>query len=884
VNGYYTLVLNQADYMEKNFPNSPYLQDAYRYRAESYYFLGMPGRALENLEKCRKHADVDYLYGRIYFDGKDYQKAASFFKASLSAKEQSEKFYSTELYYGESLYLLKEYEKSAGYLLRLISQKGYSFQGGKASCLLCQDFYELNRQDRICQVYEKILPIIDKLDSDYSKDILLMSAISYDRQQQKDKAKSLYEELMQESDGEIAGLSEFWLRMACESYAKSEYVNAMRYLKISEENLNKSEKSEGKLTSLIILYKAALSEKDGDLKSAISLLEDNLANSKSYTKDYLIFLTDFSYKNKDYKKVLAYGQKIYDLKSQEKSEEENLALFYYAKALENAGQKEKADSVIQNIDSQSLWARSQKALARQEKDPAEFQQIYQDNKSSKIAYENYVIELLRNSQTSFLSDINLSQLEDASYYQGLAYYLNASWTNSSFYLHKYIEENADKSQKAKNILDAKYYYAFAQFQLLKNENACQYFIEYAEEAESKNLKYKAWFNASQCSLSLYGEKKDKAYLEKAIFCMEKALECDIPLKTKMEAVYSLTQFYISNGEIDKAENLLLTYSQGTSAEEIELRFRLADLYAGIDKLTQAEKVYNSIVTSSQDKEIREKASYLKAYMYYDKEFWDQTISLFAKYRRDYPDGIYFGKACYYNSLCLVRLENTNLALVLLQEALESKLEAQEEFSVMYELMKIYRNKGDYEKAINIARKILKQFPEQSREEKISRQIHEISFLASGETDRCAVLLTDYLQNGMMSTKEGRKAGFELAKRYLLIEAKKSEGKKLLQDFVNSPELDITVESQELAQAYFLYATSLREDFNYEECSKNFLKAAQLYASFDKEQAAKSMYGAIEAFDCNGKFADAKSTYKALLELYPDSVWIMHSKAIVKDYL
>ena len=166
--GFYTLVLNQADQMDKNYPDSRYSDRVLVYRSECYYSLGMRKLALATLESCPDTMSVNYFYGRLYLDQNNYEKACKYFEKAFaqSKKQDKEQYFSLEaqkqrnfsnaIYYAEVLEQLKDYPKAVGVTLDLIKNAGYFYDGGRATSLLCELFYELGRQDRVCEVYEKI--------------------------------------------------------------------------------------------------------------------------------------------------------------------------------------------------------------------------------------------------------------------------------------------------------------------------------------------------------------------------------------------------------------------------------------------------------------------------------------------------------------------------------------------------------------------------------------------------------------------------------------------------------------------------------------------------------------------------------------------------------
>ena len=226
------------------------------------------------------------------------------------------------------------------------------------------------------------------------------------------------------------------------------------------------------------------------------------------------------------------------------------------------------------------------------------------------------------------------------------------------------------------------------------------------------------------------------------------------IQSQIPALFELTAYYMNLVTVSRLER-----NPTVKAEIAQKNFEKSDA------------IYSSVVSStysSQDEKVfsfGENAQYLNGLSYFENQDWVSSQTKFSQYRKDYIGGKKFGTVCYYNACCLKELENANLAVILLQESLNYSLEPALEFKAMYELMKTSRQTGDYEKAINIARRMMKKFPELSKEEKISSQIKEISLLASGETEKTAKLLSDYISNKRENTENGRRIGLELAKKY-----------------------------------------------------------------------------------------------------------------------
>ena len=916
--GFYTLVLNQADQMDRNYPNSRYANQILNYRAECYYFLGMRNLALKTLFECEDNACTNYFYGRIAFDSQDYKKAMQYFSKAfkLAQTEKSSKANTIAYFYAQSLSKLNEYEKSVPVTLKLISDAGYTYENGKAALLLCEGFYELSRQDRVCQLYEKVAPVFESFEFDVQRKIILMSAFSYEKQKNSAKAKELFEMVMKTAlseDGseeggaekEISGneISEFWLRMAIESFANKDYADCSRCLTVAKEQLVKDSDDFAKINSLMLLYEGALKGKLEGPLSGVKALETDFASVTDYKNDFLSMICVLSYDASDYKRVLQYGKQleVLVLKEESLSQLNALALYRYSQVLSEKGESAKAASVLSSIHSNELWVLTSQAIAYDKGGTVDlgflnFEQIYKMYPDSKSAYENYIIEQLKKSNSSFATDKKLLELDEGLFYQGLAYYMDSNWNACISSLNDYLAKAGDLVEDSvatefKNIPLAYYYLGYAYYQLFNNKASYENFTTASKmlvDEKYEFLKYKAYDFASQCAFAIYNatsEEEKQNWLSATIENLEKAEQTRIPLDQKFEAVSLLSQVYVKNDDYQSAEQLLTKYAAKGSEKSLRCALMVANIFAQQKKISEAEKYYQIASSDQNFVEIAEKASYQNALMYFENEFWEESSQRFYQFRHDYMQSENYGVACYYNALCLARMDNLNLAIILMQDSLNYKLIPSDEFAAMYQLMKLCRQNGDYAKSIMVARKLMKQYPEQSKEENISTQIKEISLLVSGENEKTAKLLNEFMEKSQMSTVEGRRLGYELSKKYLGDAAKQNEGLKLLLELIGmEKQMDLTQEADVLAGSYYLYAQYLREKSEYKTAADAFLNSARVYAGFDSENAAKSMYGAIEAFDTAGKIADSAQIYRSAEKQFSDSLWTQRAYLIVKDYL
>lgn len=884
--GFYSLVIEKANQLEKEYPNSRFIQQANRCKIEALYFLGRKQEAKNLLKKLDFHGDSEYFKGRLFFDEQKYFEAVKSFYESAKFFESSstlnERYFSCLYYSAKSLNLLGEYKKSLPILLSFVEKKGYSSYQGEVFFLLCQSFFEQKDFVKVCSLYEKTSEIHSFVNEKYFRKILLMAASSYDEINNSQKAQSLYTKISQDYEVEGLGISEFWVKSGIESFNEDDFSDALRCFEVAKSTENLTDD----LQDIILMYQAQIKAKIENYSEAIKFLENNSVKNQKY---FYSLMCVFSAQAKDYAKSISYGEKLLQENFELSSSEEQV-LFWYAFSLFKTNQNEKAIQIVNKISENSLETQTLKAKIQFEKNKEissnEFAKIFEKNKNSQNAFENFVIENLTFGKTDFLtknnSSKNLSLLENSelkNYFLGLANYLEGNWNDCINFMDEHL-----KSSKVKQDF-AKFYKAYSLFMIQENKSSYELFIE-AQKTLPEKAKFQSLFLASQCALALYNQSSENVWLENAISSGELACKVSVDESKKLDCLILLSQLYSLNSDYEKAVSLIEPYSTKKDETSLKCLYVLASLHKQAGNITKADEVYEVLANRWPQTEIAQESLFMQGQLFFENNKWGEASDKFSSYRKNYPNGKFYLQACFYNGMALKNLGNDSLAILLLEECANSNKQNELSFISLVELMNLYRQKGDYENAVKTGTSLLKNYPEQAKEKNIKKTIEEISYLASGEDEKTAGFMATFINEGRMSTLSGRKAGFKVAKSYISVPSTKEEGAKLLQEFISVAEKSSSKneETENLASAYYLIGTYYREKLDYEKASSNFLLSAQYYASFDKEFSARALYGAIESFDCNSSFADSKQTYFTLKEKYPQSHWTQRAYSLVSEYL
>ena len=374
--GFYSLVIEKTNQLEKQYPNSKFNQLANRCKVEALYFLGRKQETKILLKKLDFHGDSEYFNGRLFFDEQKYFEAVKSFYESAKFFENSsnlnERYFSSLYYSAKSLNLLGEYKKSLPILLSLVEKQGYTSYQGEVFFLLCQSFFEQKDFEKVCSLYEKTSKIHSFINEKYFRKILLMTASSYDSVDDSQKAQSLYTKIAQDYDASGLGISEFWVKSGIESFNDNDFSDALRCFEVAKSTENLTDD----LQDIILMYQAQIKAKTENYSEAIKFLENNSVKNQKY---FYSLMCVFSSQAKDYQKSISYGEKLLQENFELSSSEEQV-LFWYAFSLFKTNQNEKAIQIVNKISESTLESQTLNAKIQFENDtqnsPSEFAKIF----------------------------------------------------------------------------------------------------------------------------------------------------------------------------------------------------------------------------------------------------------------------------------------------------------------------------------------------------------------------------------------------------------------------------------------------------------------------------------------------------------------------------
>ena len=101
------------------------------------------------------------------------------------------------------------------------------------------------------------------------------------------------------------------------------------------------------------------------------------------------------------------------------------------------------------------------------------------------------------------------------------------------------------------------------------------------------------------------------------------------------------------------------------------------------------------------------------------------------------------------------------------------------YNSLVSLVTLYTDKGEYDKALEYATILTKDYKEYDHED----MIRELDLLRQGMGKNTVSLLTEYKKAGELTTESGRQRALELGKLYLASVNTENQGESLLQDLV-----------------------------------------------------------------------------------------------------
>lgn len=895
-NQFYPGTVAVANQFIETYPDSVYIPQVLLYKAEALVYMQNYDEAetalLKTLEHARTGNDVfskcTFLLGKTKYFQKEYEKALNYFsRLSKTLTEENSEYEEKAIYYSaKSLFYLNDYSNAAKYFEIIISNgKNYSASEYNSSlnCLFtCYD--NLGEYKKITTLFETLPKA--SFEEDFYYQLCLFVAQAYESMNMYKDAYVRYLLVFENSTGSLAVVAlkkayllsenhdvgystdevfvravaelhyeeelveEFYLRLGIEQFENKNFSKAEKYLgnikNDFEQNRNAKiagiykakilmeKKNYQEAYNLLVEIERSLDEDSQDLSDSVNsellYCSFNLRNEKKYFSkipDYYkkinepdynckYILSSYYYEQKDYSKVL--------------TEVENL----YASALCKTGDYKKACEVYAKYEMKNLM---------QPADFTEYSKALFYCGDYKTAYE----KILKSDDA------------DKEYIAGLCSINLQNWTQSKNHFAAYIKNQSGKSDfKTQSF----YYKGVAEFSLGENRDSYSSFSRYISESPSAKNIFKAYEYAAKNALL----NKDS---KNAYFNARKMLEVYKTQEEKEYAVIFLSEIYADFNDFENAEIFLSEYKNGKSDFNARIKMILAGLYQRQGKLKAADSEYQNVLKENPKSSYAQEAMFRNGELYYLAGDFESALNRFSNYIYSYANGDYYQQTLFYAGECAYKVGEYERSIMFCKTLLQNSPDGIYSFSANLNLLNSYYAKTDYSLALDLAKKMVSDFPKESEAAGITKKASELELIVKGTSPKIVEKKSEYEKNGGTKTYEGRVAGSELVQLYSQNPITVKDAFELAQEIL--PKQTSKNESKYAAQNSEVIADYYRSNEQNSLAAKYYLDAAKLYRTCgDENGAASVLYSATESFIHEGLAGDAKETAELLKELYPQS--------------
>ncbi|MCR5725693.1 MAG: tetratricopeptide repeat protein [Treponema sp.] len=941
-NGFYPGVVRSANEILRTSPNSPAAVRAAVYKGESLYRMGRIEEAEASLLAVTPDtqdltAARAYWLGRIAVDRSDWKKALSLFlESAVAAKDSPESsvYYAYSLFYaGNAWFSLGEFEKARPLYAYVLSH-GTQYAGAdyeKAAVSQLSALLALSRYKEAASLaarFEKA-PFTEDVrfrimlasgdaasgtgdfKGAYSRYCAVLSSASAnlaaEAMQKAYAVSSAHRREVGEEPGSLLKqaeerlslypelLAEFWLRLSIDAFSAKDGEKASRYFAETERAARlcaeKDAEKADRILILTALYRMELESAGG--KTAKEVLEafDERVGAKNPASSNPLFGT-----------VCAARARFYGLSGDWKNcaAQADAALAAGPAAVLHSAAYWKAVSLYQTgaYSDACAFIEQQQRLIASLKDDIAFQTLYaralaHDGRlhdadvlfyalGEQGALDNdgtldYVKSLMNGGyMVSASTQAGKATGAEAAYLSALAAFNRRQWKEASAYFAKSL---AAGSLDSTYVPYARFYSGYAQYRSGDYRAAYATLTAFISDRTSRThqLRFLALMTAARSSVQAGSYSQAFPLAEEAI----RAAQND---SQKQEAVLLCAGVYTDAAQYDKALAVLLPYASGRTEFAWQCRYKTAQIQAQKKDFAAADKTYAALAREKAAGTLAEEAAYRRGELAYSSERYADAVSLFDEYCRKWGSGgQFFDAARFFSAGSLVRTGDADRAILYYQQVDNLSFPSPYKYSAEKNLMELYKNQRDYQKAISFAQKLLDGYGEQAENDGIALAIDELHKLELGYDEPTAAKEQEYERLGKTRTRDGRVAGTELAVMWAGSAIYKQRAASLSEALLSVQVKNLPDEAAGAAQNALIVAKYLREQSENTRAAELYLQAAGYARSAgDDNASSQALYGAVEAFDAARRYGDARATAKQLEQLYPKSRFVEAAKNIVEQ--
>ena len=889
-NGFYPGAVTSADLLLKEYPKSSFIHSALTYKGESLLYMESYDEAVEALTTAISHmhsgsAEIircNYLLGRAYYAQKNYSAALDRFHAacSLAITNEDRQLYPHCIFYsGRVFYDLEKWTEALP-LFEYVVSNGKSFDSVGYGEALQKLFICYNKSGKP----EKTAALFSKLsEKDFEPTVYMTLSFYYGdacaAMKKNTEAYEAYSRVLESGEkslavsalkkaylissengiadsGEVLSktqeafsdkpqlLNEFWLRLAIDEFNAKNYYKAQEYL----SNVELADFDESDLKFVKNLYSAKILMEWGQPKEAEKQLTSIEALAKKSEIDgaadaYYSTLLHCKFQNEKWEELPALYGKI---KNPDAASIFAISSYYYKK-----GQYDRVDPSCGELYASALCK-----SGRYETACAEYAKLG----SSSM---DYALALFRCGYFAQAEKVaEKSGSADRDYLRGLCLINQKEWKKAAESFASYIRQCS--SQADFNLL-SHYYKGYAEYNLAEFKNSYSSFVRYCMEMQQTVNSYVLRSYEYAVKSALQSSDFKNASLQAA-----NLVRYSQEGEQKQKAVILSAEIFTDYENYDAAIQLLAPYTSGRDDFAAQTLFMTAGIYERQAKVLQADDFYRRIYEGLPRSAYAEEAMYRAGEVYYSNRDFSQAYTRFNNYIYKYTSGRFSDAAIFYCADCALRLGENDRCVMLNKTLLQKYPSSVYAYGANKNLLEAYYNQENYSQALDVARTVLRAFPEQAADDEIGKRVKELEKIVSGTDRRVAEKESEYVRLGEASSAAGRAAGTDLVRLYAESLSTQKEAYELAVKLL-ARQTGLEERAAAAYNAEFIAEYSRRNDDN-KKAAEMYLKAAEYYRNVkDNSGAAAALYGAAEAFAAEGLIGDARETAALLKELYPSSM-------------
>lgn len=448
------------------------------------------------------------------------------------------------------------------------------------------------------------------------------------------------------------------------------------------------------------------------------------------------------------------------------------------------------------------------------------------------------------------------------YLMGLCKINTKGWKKAAEHFASYIRLYSTKQDFQKLSL---YYKGYAEYNLAEFKNAYASFVRYTIETQDDINEYtlKSYEYAVKAALQ-------NADFKNALVQAGNLVKFSQNEESRRRAVVLNAEIFADYGKYDEAIQLLSPYTSGRDEFAAQALFITARMYERRGDASTADETYRKIYETMPRSSYAQEAMYRAGEVYYSAGKYAEAFSRFNAYIYKYASGDFSDPAFYYCGDCALRLGELDRSVMLNRTLLQKYPSSVYAYGAYKNLLSAYYSQENYSEALNAARTMLKNYPQQAADDEIGKKVSELEKIVSGTDRRVAEKQTEYSKLGGAKTKAGRAAGTQLVRLYSESLYTQNDAYTLASELLPNQTAD-----EERADAAYnaeVIADFCRKNQDNKKAAEMYLLAAEYYRNVKNgNRAAAALYGAAEAFAAEGLSGDARETASLLKQLYPKSV-------------